>query len=37
MSKGEEFSNVIGWKSNMQSSIAFLYTSNEKLKNEIKR
>ena len=31
-----EFSNVAGYKINMQKSLAFLYTNNEKSKREIK-
>ena len=32
----QEFSKVIGYKINTQKSLAFIYTNNEKLENEIK-
>ena len=34
-SNGEDFSKVIGYKSNIQTLVAFVYTRNEKYKNEI--
>ena len=31
-----EYSKVVGYKTNIQKSLAFLYTNNEKIKREIK-
>ena len=33
----KEFSKVLGYKINMQKSVAFLYTNNEVLEKEIKK